>query len=189
MSSQDHESERTLSRRQLLKAIIAAGGAVTASTLLPSEWSKPVVEVGMLPAHAQEVSPPPPEEPEPVEYGIYCDSDPAGGGDILLDEGGNGTVGSITATIKVLVGTGPVAGIEVTMTAIVADSYPFPDSFSPALPRTATTNASGVASFGNQGVNGEDGDAFNLQFDYVDPVNGTPDNCVCGRYDLREVEE
>jgi hypothetical protein len=106
-----------------------------------------------------------------------------------LDEGNWGAVHNITATIKVLVGTGPVAGIEVTMTAIVADSYPFPDSFNPPLPRTAITNASGVAAFGDQTVHGEHGDAFNLQFDYVDPVNGTPDNCVCGRYDLREVED
>jgi len=47
---------RTISRRQLLKALIASGGAVTAATLLPCEWRTPVVEVGVLPAHAQ-VSP------------------------------------------------------------------------------------------------------------------------------------
>lgn len=54
---QENDQEQTPSRRQLLKALIATGGAVTASTLLPGKWSKPVVEVGVLPAHAQ-VSPP-----------------------------------------------------------------------------------------------------------------------------------
>ncbi|MGD9100541.1 MAG: twin-arginine translocation signal domain-containing protein [Anaerolineae bacterium] len=45
--------EKVLSRRQLLKALIAAGGALTVSTVLPGQWSQPVVEVGVLPAHAQ----------------------------------------------------------------------------------------------------------------------------------------
>ncbi len=45
--------EKTFGRRELLKALAAAGGAVTASSLLPGEWAKPVVEVGVLPAHAQ----------------------------------------------------------------------------------------------------------------------------------------
>jgi hypothetical protein len=44
---------RPMGRRQLLKALVAAGGAVAVSTLLPSRWIKPAVEVGVLPAHAQ----------------------------------------------------------------------------------------------------------------------------------------
>lgn len=42
----------SLTRRQLLKALLAAGGAATVS-MLPSRWVKPVVDVGVLPAHAQ----------------------------------------------------------------------------------------------------------------------------------------
>ena len=55
MERQVHDDalEKTVSRRQLLKTLIAAGGAVTASTLLPGEWAEPVVEIGVLPAHAQ----------------------------------------------------------------------------------------------------------------------------------------
>jgi hypothetical protein len=45
--------EKRLGRRALLKALAASGGAVTAAMLLPGEWAKPVVEVGVLPAHAQ----------------------------------------------------------------------------------------------------------------------------------------
>jgi hypothetical protein len=41
------------SRRELLKALAATGGAVAASGVLSGQWVKPVVEVGVLPAHAQ----------------------------------------------------------------------------------------------------------------------------------------
>ena len=44
--------EEIISRRRLLKALAATGGAVSVSSLLPGKWVKPVVEVGMLPAHA-----------------------------------------------------------------------------------------------------------------------------------------
>jgi hypothetical protein len=62
----EEHQETAVSRRQLLKALIATGGAITASTLLPAKWSKPIVEVGMLPVHAQ-ISPPltPTPTPEP----------------------------------------------------------------------------------------------------------------------------
>ena len=49
----DFPAETSLSRRRLLKALIAAGGATAAATMLPGKWSKPLVEVGVLPAHAQ----------------------------------------------------------------------------------------------------------------------------------------
>jgi hypothetical protein len=47
----------TLSRRRLLKVIAATSGAAAAATMVPGKWAKPVVEIGVLPAHAQ-VSPP-----------------------------------------------------------------------------------------------------------------------------------
>ncbi len=45
--------EPTLGRRDLLKALAAGGAAVTAASLLPGKWVKPMVEAGVLPAHAQ----------------------------------------------------------------------------------------------------------------------------------------
>jgi hypothetical protein len=52
-ANQEIPSEEALSRRRLLKALAATGGAVAAANLLPGQWVKPVVEVGVLPAHAQ----------------------------------------------------------------------------------------------------------------------------------------
>ena len=49
----EESQQHTISRRALLKALAAAGGAVAATTLLPGEWAKPVVKVGVLPVHAQ----------------------------------------------------------------------------------------------------------------------------------------
>ena len=42
-----------LNRRGLIKALAASGGAAALSTMLPGSWLKPVVKVGVLPAHAQ----------------------------------------------------------------------------------------------------------------------------------------
>lgn len=50
-ASEEPQGE-TLGRRELLKALAATGGAVTAATLLPGKWTKPVIQVGVLPAHA-----------------------------------------------------------------------------------------------------------------------------------------
>lgn len=45
--------KQKLSRREVLKALAAIGGAAAASVLLPEKWIEPVVEAGVLPAHAQ----------------------------------------------------------------------------------------------------------------------------------------
>jgi hypothetical protein len=42
-----------VSRRTLLKMVAAAGAGTSAALFLPGQWSKPVAEVGVLPAHAQ----------------------------------------------------------------------------------------------------------------------------------------
>jgi hypothetical protein len=42
-----------LNRREVLKALMASGGALAVAAFLPSKWGKPMVEAGVLPAHAQ----------------------------------------------------------------------------------------------------------------------------------------
>lgn len=51
-------SPNRLTRREMLKAILAAGGAVSAALFIPEKWLKPVVGSGVLPAHAQGSVPP-----------------------------------------------------------------------------------------------------------------------------------
>ena len=59
-----------LTRRQALKALAAATGAVVLSNL-PTSWKTPVVEVGVLPAHAQGASGPAPQVSQLTGYWDY----------------------------------------------------------------------------------------------------------------------
>jgi len=44
---------KKITRREALKALTAAGGAVLAGAMLPDKWAKPIIGRGVLPAHAQ----------------------------------------------------------------------------------------------------------------------------------------
>jgi hypothetical protein len=46
-----------ISRRRAMK-VLGAGGVVAATLMLPSKWTKPVVESIIVPAHAQASAPP-----------------------------------------------------------------------------------------------------------------------------------
>lgn len=59
---------RTMDRRRLLKTLVAAGGAGAILTLLPDAWIRPVVEVGVLPSHAQVSYTPTPSSVSPLCY-------------------------------------------------------------------------------------------------------------------------
>jgi hypothetical protein len=48
-------SQSQISRRQLLK-ILAAGAGTAVLSSVPNKWETPVIDVGMLPAHAQGLS-------------------------------------------------------------------------------------------------------------------------------------
>jgi hypothetical protein len=61
-------SEKTISRRELLKAMTALGGALAAISL-PERWMKPVIGAGVLPAHAQGTGEIPPPYPGPQPGG------------------------------------------------------------------------------------------------------------------------
>jgi hypothetical protein len=43
----------SISRRELLKLLAASGGAMAAAAFLPASWTRPLVQSGVLPAHAQ----------------------------------------------------------------------------------------------------------------------------------------
>ena len=47
------DSKTSGARRKLLKSLGTAGGVVATSGMLPGQWTKPVVESVLLPAHAQ----------------------------------------------------------------------------------------------------------------------------------------
>lgn len=51
--SAEEQREREAARRRLLKVLVAAGGVFAASSVLPAKWLRPLVEMGMLPSHAQ----------------------------------------------------------------------------------------------------------------------------------------
>ena len=44
---------RPLLRRRLLKSMATGGGALVLGIMLPGKWIKPVINIGVLPAHAQ----------------------------------------------------------------------------------------------------------------------------------------
>jgi hypothetical protein len=51
-SSQESQGQ-SLNRRELLKVLTSGGVAIAAASFLPAKWLKPVIEAGVLPAHAQ----------------------------------------------------------------------------------------------------------------------------------------
>ncbi len=44
---------KPVGRRELLKVLVSGSGAVALSPLLPEAWTRPVIETGFLPVHAQ----------------------------------------------------------------------------------------------------------------------------------------
>ncbi len=53
IQSSEESQVENLNRRELLKIITASGVALAATSFLPGKWFKPVIEAGVLPAHAQ----------------------------------------------------------------------------------------------------------------------------------------
>lgn len=48
---------KNISRRDLLRAIVAGSGGFVATSFLPEKWLRPVVKSGVLPVHAQASAP------------------------------------------------------------------------------------------------------------------------------------
>ena len=109
-------------RRKLLK-LLAAGGAVTAASMLPGKWSSPVVKTGVLPAHAQVT---------PGRYEIQCDPE------WFIGEGNLGPIYNFSATATDTIANQPLAGV-----VLLATIPGTPSNFT----AQAMTDALGVAAF------------------------------------------
>ena len=118
----NENSEKKVSRRDAMKILAAAAGAVVAANL-PSEWSAPGIETGVLPAHAQTSG-----------YGIVCDPDST-----FICTRGNSPAFESKATISPA-DDGVVLAYEIIETSATGSIV------SPSLTGTATTDASGEAS-------------------------------------------
>jgi hypothetical protein len=125
-------SQKNLSRRDAMKILAAAAGA-TALANIPNKWSKPGLEVGVLPAHAQTsiIAP-------AIPHTLVCDPD-AG----IIN---NVEQPPITVTSRVTI-TPPASGIPMHYSVVLVESLPGGNIDAPN-PSTGTvnTNASGVAS-------------------------------------------
>lgn len=110
-----------VSRRNLLKALTAAGGSLAASLFLPGKWDKPLLRVGVLPVHAQTSNP----QPGPT-YAIANTT--------LNEDFGDYCLWGLSATI-----TPAAAGVE--MQVVICDATESCQTM------TAVTDSSGVATF------------------------------------------
>lgn len=63
ISSEETTRKQTAGRRKILKMMAATAGAMGASILWVGKWTKPLVEVITLPAHAETSPPSPPPPP------------------------------------------------------------------------------------------------------------------------------
>lgn len=66
--------EKKITRRDMIKALIAGSGGIVAAGFVPEKWLKPVVKSGVLPAHAQASAPQPTQTPDYIRGG-YIDGD------------------------------------------------------------------------------------------------------------------
>ncbi|HUS94341.1 MAG TPA: twin-arginine translocation signal domain-containing protein [Patescibacteria group bacterium] len=109
-------------RRRLLK-FLAAGGAVTAVSMLPGKWSSPSLKTGVLPAHAQVT---------PGRFEVRCN--PQYG----IDEDEGGVIYNLSATAWDTISNLAVPGVSLTAS--------IPTSQGDETD-TAITDANGVADF------------------------------------------
>jgi hypothetical protein len=167
-TSEKEGQEWTVSRRRLLKVLAAAGGAAAASTLLPSQWTRPVIEVGVLPAHAQ-ITPgaaTPTTRPPAIIIGCYA-----------ANASGAATIGA-TDTIETYAYISlAIAGIELRRT-ITLNQVGHPQHGVVAID-TGFTDASGRFQAPNFDLStlfptiSTGPDRIIIMWEFVDPTAGT----------------
>jgi hypothetical protein len=120
MSTQENRVEH---RRQVLRALAGLGGAAGAAAVLPSRWTKPVIDGVALPAHAQ-ASPP--------VFSVSCTATPVSGSNVTPGVGVSSTV-----TVTPNPGAGQPIQVEVFCAGVSLGD-----------PVTAQTNPDGQYAFG-----------------------------------------
>ena len=113
------------SRRRLIKAIAGSSSVIVGAKVIPKEWTKPLVDSVILPAHAQ-ITPPPPD-PSP-SLSLTCEGTPPNGSMVPLG-------GAVSALVTV--SPNPGAGEQIFFEL-------FCDAVSQGPPNPiATTDANG----------------------------------------------
>lgn len=142
-------SKRTLSRRDALKIIAAAG--TVALMAAPDKWAKPIVQLGALPAHAQ----------TSISLALTCppDTQPL---DIT-------TAGSFSPVASVQVSPA-TSNVSMTYAITLVNSI----LNTPSANGTVLTDGSGVASLNNidvlpDGTNG----SITVTWSFTNPAVGT----------------
>jgi len=168
----EEATQKTLGRRELLKALAATGGAVTAASMLPGKWAKPVIEAGVLPAHAQASN-------FLINVANTQNGQAIGG---ITTTGMEPLWDELIVTVQV---TPAQAGISITDTVTVG-------GFSGVGPQT--TDANGQTTFDYslcglvpQGVNGQAAPSnipFTIEYSFTDAATyGTDTASVSGTFD------
>jgi hypothetical protein len=178
----DNSSETSLGRRELLKALAAGSGVIAASTMIPGQWVKPVIEAGLLPVHAQAsptptvtpiptVTPTPTATlPPPIVYSLSCTANPTSGNTTFVVD--------ITVTVSAT-GGASVNNIEVQF---IAETVSPGQATSPV---TGFTDGSGVVNLGNfelcpSTLPSQGG--YQIVVSFVDQATYGTDTCVLGPY-------
>lgn len=157
----NNPSQKKLSRREALKLLGAATGAVVLANL-PIKWSTPELATGLLPAHAQTSN---------VQiYSIECSGLPL--------SGQTGVVENLQATVTA---TQPVSVENIEVQIIVELTNPAGAPFQHA---TGLTDATGLVTFPDLSCPFPDSQDYNLIFSFVDDATYGTATCTLGEYNF-----
>jgi hypothetical protein len=133
--------QKPVTRRTLLKAILAGSGGIAAASFLPEKWLKPVVHSGVLPVHAQSSG-----------YSIQGYRSPVGAhvytGSVTHNPNGSYKMASPIKTTNPPSSPGnPVNGVTVTA-SVTSSTGPTPMTITSSNPQvTGTGGTNGWAGF------------------------------------------
>ena len=126
----------------MLKTMLAASGAITASAFLPGKWLKPVVQSGALPVHASASV-------------LHFNVAPGHEGNYYYSQTNKGMINNLFVTVtQGGSGTPGISGVQVTLTSFQDRSSDNPSiygavsNFDLTPPNSQTTDLNGAVGFG-----------------------------------------